>query len=282
MYDSVEKIGGSLVQHGPNNDRIYLMKLNRDDYPDIIPKLDALADENKYTKIFSKIPAWAADAFEESGFRKEAYIPGFYNKKTDVFFYSKFVDPKRLIVDPETESIISKHISLALSKQNKSKSFSDKVKPPFQLRILTKDDASELTKIYQKVFRTYPFPVFEENYIRKTMDGDVIYFGVFKNNNLIAVSSSEMDIKAGAAEMTDFATDPEFTGNNLSLLLLYEMETEMKKLKIKTLYTIARCLSPGMNITFAKMGYKYSGTLINNTDISGKIESMNVWYKSST
>ena len=38
-------------------------------------------------------------------------------------------------------------------------------------------------------------------------------------------------------------------------------------------------MSAGMNITFSKNGYKYGGTLVNNTDISGQIESMNVWFK---
>ncbi|MDD4047577.1 MAG: putative beta-lysine N-acetyltransferase, partial [Clostridia bacterium] len=37
--------------------------------------------------------------------------------------------------------------------------------------------------------------------------------------------------------------------------------------------------SYGMNISFAKHRYQYCGTLINNTNISGSIESMNVWYK---
>ena len=35
----------------------------------------------------------------------------------------------------------------------------------------------------------------------------------------------------------------------------------------------------GMNITFAKQKYIFAGTLVNNTDISGGIESMNIWYK---
>ncbi|MEZ4485255.1 MAG: hypothetical protein R2864_11955 [Syntrophotaleaceae bacterium] len=34
-----------------------------------------------------------------------------------------------------------------------------------------------------------------------------------------------------------------------------------------------------MNITFAKHGYSYGGTLTNNTQISGDLESMVVWYK---
>ena len=81
------------------------------------------------------------------------------------------------------------------------------------------------------------------------------------------------------AEMTDFATLPDYRGNNLSLNLLREMEAEMRLRKMKTLYTIARSHSAGMNITFSKLDYSYSGTLINNTDIAGKIESMNIWYK---
>jgi hypothetical protein len=34
-----------------------------------------------------------------------------------------------------------------------------------------------------------------------------------------------------------------------------------------------------MNITFGRRGYRYAGTLVNNTWIGGAIESMNVWYK---
>ena len=34
-----------------------------------------------------------------------------------------------------------------------------------------------------------------------------------------------------------------------------------------------------MNKTFLNAGYNYSGTLTKNTQIAGKIESMNVWYK---
>ena len=42
---------------------------------------------------------------------------------------------------------------------------------------------------------------------------------------------------------------------------------------------MARSLSYGMNIAFSKMGYNYSGTVINNANISGAIESLNIWHK---
>ena len=96
---------------------------------------------------------------------------------------------------------------------------------------------------------------------------------------MVAASSSEMDVDGRNTEMTDFATLPEARGQGLAQHLLQIMERAMRKTGIQTAYTIARALSPGMNITFAKAGYRFGGTLINNTQISGQIESMNVWYK---
>lgn len=278
MYDTIEKMSKSLIQHGPNNNRIYLMKLHKDDYPNIINKLDLLAAEKNYTKIFAKIPLWAISEFQSDGYIKEASIPNFYNGKMDMYFFSKFIHHSRSILDTHDRTLIDEHIRLALSKQGKPIVVQEN--PLFNLKILNEDDTHKLTEIYWKVFRSYPFPIFEEEYLKKTMQENVLYLGVFKDEQLIAVSSAEMDVTAKNAEMTDFATDPKFAGNNLSLILLREMEAEMRKRKIKTLYTIARCYSAGMNITFAKMDYTYAGTLINNTDISDKIESMNVWYKS--
>jgi len=57
------------------------------------------------------------------------------------------------------------------------------------------------------------------------------------------------------------------------------MEEVVKEEGFKTAYTIARSKSTGMNITFARAGYGYQGKLINNTNISSGIESMNVWSK---
>lgn len=79
--------------------------------------------------------------------------------------------------------------------------------------------------------------------------------------------------------MTDFATLPDQRGKNLSVLLLNALEKSMKEQGITTLYTMARLNSIGMTKTFLKMDYCYSGTLIKNTNIAGKIESLNILYK---
>ncbi len=117
------------------------------------------------------------------------------------------------------------------------------------------------------------------------MDENFIYFGIQKNDEIVALSSSDICIDYQNAEMTDFATLPEYQGRGFALYLLYKMECEMIKRSIKVAYTISRAMSSGINIIFAKMGYKYGGTLYNNTNISvdkmtpRKFESMNVWYK---
>ncbi len=114
------------------------------------------------------------------------------------------------------------------------------------------------------------------------MDIDSIaYYGAFDaKGKLVAASSAEMDKTSLNAEMTDFATRPDSRGHNIALHLLRLMEGDMAERGLKVLYTIARALSAGMNVTFARAGYIFTGTLVNNTNIAGSIESMNVWYKS--
>jgi lysine 2,3-aminomutase len=279
-YDKIEKINNSTIQHGKNNNRIYLMKLDKKDYPEIIKKLNSIAKKNEYTKIFVKIPKWAIDEFKKEGYIQEGHIPNFYNNKTDAYFFSKFIDKNRADLAPDKRKQIDKNIKLAQSK--KKPYLNVEFRPGLKLKILNEGNIDDLAELYKQVFESYPFPIFNPEFIKTTMNDNVVYFGIYDKHNLIAAASSEMDVKSQNAEMTDFATLPDYRGHNLSLTLLREMEAEMRQRKIKTLYTIARSHSPGMNITFAKLNYSYSGTLINNTDIFGKIESMNIWYKNLT
>jgi beta-lysine N6-acetyltransferase len=65
----------------------------------------------------------------------------------------------------------------------------------------------------------------------------------------------------------------------LAVRLLNRLEDEALKRGVKTAYTIARVDSYGMNRVFVKLGYRYAGCLINNTQIGGRIRSMYVRYK---
>jgi len=273
--DKIESIGSSIVQHGKYNSRIYLMKLASGDSPQIIDKLDRLAQENGYTKIFAKVPASEKDIFSKRGYVEEAVIPLFSHGLEDVCFLAKYFSEKRALETNQEE--ITTILEACKERQKNAK----KIELPEELgfRVCADRDAVEMASLYQEVFESYPFPIFDPEYLKKTMQSHVIYFGIWHNGELAALSSSEMDIESQNAEMTDFATLPQYRGKSLASYLLKHMEAEMKERKIKTAYTIARAYSWGMNLTFAGLNYKYGGTLINNTNICGRLESMNVWYK---
>jgi len=276
MFDIVEKLNTATIQHGKANDRIYLMNIGSEPVQRIIHEIEQLAAKHSYTKLFCKIPEKYNTQFIRNNYKQEAYIPKFFNGKKTVSFMSKFLDTSRGILTKDEKKSIKKIISLANSKKN---SYNPEKANNFYFKILDKDDIPALKNVYKTVFASYPFPIFQENYLLETMTNNIVYFGAFFKGKLVSASSAEMDIKARNVEMTDFATLPDYRGNSLSVILLDEMEKEMKKRDIKTAYTIARALSAGMNITFSKMNYTYTGTLIHNTNIAGSIESMNIWFK---
>ncbi len=272
-FDSIIQFKNSLIQYGKNSDRVYLMKLDSNEN-EVISFIEQLAIENDLGKIFTKVPETSIQAFLNNNYRIEAEIPNYF-KSEKCCFASKFVKKEREFVSDEHSLEIENNIILAKSKANsKPKEFDSSIR----IKVLDIKDLEKAAELYRIVFKSYPFPIFDASYLESTLDHSM-YFGAFVNGQLVACSSSEMYVQDSSVEMTDFATLPAFLGKNISSMLLVTMENVMKTNGINTSYTIARAMSKGMNITFAKNGYLFSGTLINNTDIFGKIESMNVWYK---
>jgi len=275
MNDEIVTIGSSILHLGKYNDRIYLLKLSRHDFPGILDQLDELASKQQYSKIIAKVPSFAKDGFAGYGYSVEAFIPRFYNGIDDVHFMSKYLKGSRSqSSDPEKVIEILDAAAARSVEENMQE-----LAYGFSYKICDSSDIHQIAQVYRSVFETYPFPIHDPEYIRKTMDENFIYFSIRKNNKIVALASTEMDVDSQNVEMTDFATLPEYQGNGFGVYLLQKMEDEMHKKNIRTTYTIARALSCGVNLIFAKMGYRYSGTLINNTNISGNFESMNVWYK---
>jgi len=272
--DTIGKIGHSTIQHGKDNDRIYLMKLAEKEPVDLIQQLDHLASANSYSKIIAKVPESAQPYFLINNYRQEAYIPQFYKGNEGAFFMAKYFDQARAIL--KTDSLLNLAGALSVSKNN------NEILPErFTIQIMKARHTIEMANVYQQVFETYPFPITDASYLEKTMqDGSIIYYGIWDNQKLIGLSSAELDRSNLNAEMTDFAVLPAYRGLKLASFLLKEMEKKMEELDFKTLYTISRLNSPGITKTFINNEYHYSGLLINNTNISGKIENMNVFYKS--
>ncbi|NJN26962.1 MAG: putative beta-lysine N-acetyltransferase [Cyclobacteriaceae bacterium] len=223
-----------------------------------------------------KVPEWALEHFLAQNYKLEGSIPHLYGGKEKGYFLSMFFSAKRSYLSNKNKELI-KSVKTMASRIKNTEAF--EISDKYQIRKINKEDVPQLARLYKNVFDVYPFPIFKEVYLSETMEENVIYYGVFKDNKLLAASSAELDLHNLNAEMTDFATHPDFLGRKFSYFLLKKMEKEMAFMGIKTLYTIARATSHGMNKTFGRLNYAMGGTLVNNTLIGQTIESMNVWYK---
>ena len=275
--DIIESIGsGTIIQHGKQSNRVYIMKLLKEDLALAISHCNTIALEYGYTKIFAKVPAWATPVMKANGYITEAQIPGFYNNSETAFFLAKFLNSDRLLDIPNDDLAGLTNLLIENPYANKTPDFTCE----YSAKVLTEQDVHYITALYKKVFDSYPFPIFEDEYILQTMKEGVVYFGVFASSDVLAaVSSAEIDYKGKNAEMTDFATDSNFRGKSLANYLLQVMEKHLQAIGVPTAYTISRLKEPAITKTFMKSGYLYSGTLLNNTQIAGSIETMNVFYK---
>jgi putative beta-lysine N-acetyltransferase len=273
--DVIERFGDSIIQHGKANDRAYVMKVGKEDHPAIVDKVTSLALAEDYSKIFVKAPAFARAAFIENSFVEEGHIPGLFRGNEDGFFLSKFLSEERQ--KEKRPDLVSKVLRTA--RQKAGKIGVPSLSPGQVCLIMGKKDVEPMAQLYRKVFASYPFPIHNPAYLARTMDENLVYYGIRADDKLIALASTEHDFDGQNAELTDFATLPQFRRHGLASYLLEKMEEGLRKTGVQTAYTIARAYSFGMNITFAKHGYTYGGTLTNNTQISGDLESMVVWYK---
>lgn len=249
------------------------MRVTPNDAEEIIAEADKLCRDNNYTKCFAKVPEAALLAFLSAGYSIEASVPRFISGGATGFFLGKYYDIDRS--DPPLEELVTLKTILGKKKSIEPPCLN----APYHLRKLTHQDANALANLYAQVFPAYPFPIQDPEYIHQTMDEDVHYIGVFEGASLIGAGSAEVDTLYRNAEMTDLAVLEEKRGRSLTLTLLQALEEEMREMQIPTLFTIARLSSAGINVAFYRMGYRYSGTLKNNTRISTGIESMNIWYK---
>lgn len=276
MPDEILKLGDSLLQHGSLNDRVYIMKVKGTPATEVVQTAQDLAARHGYSKIFAKIPLDLSDVFLEQGFEIEASIPPLHKQDKGIAFVSVFLTKHR--ARPKETPTIMRVKASAQEQAHRSLPIRE-LPSGYELHEATQADCQDLAALFGEVFPTYPFPISEENFLKDNLNNNVRYFLIRKGSHLVAASAAEMDLQSAAVEMTDFATLPDYRGHSFAQILLDQMEQAMDTQKIRTAFTIARAISYGMNITFGRAGYVFCGTLRNNTNISGRIESMNVWYK---
>jgi putative beta-lysine N-acetyltransferase len=284
LIDEVQSLGGSQIQHGPFSDRVYALRLAASDMPEILDDLEELSVERGYGKIVVKARESHLGELEARGFRVEATIPELFGTGENGLFAGKFLDPQRA-VEPRIRRVkevleVARREGVGGAPSNEPWTDPTEVDTELELREAEAEDVEAVASCYRSVFESYPFPIHDPEFIENALDEGTRFFTVWDGESLVAASSMEPGGAPGAVEMTDFATLPSHRGRGLATALLRVMDGQARDVGLRLAYTIARSVSFGMNITFARRSYRYAGTLVNNTQIAGSIESMNVWFKS--
>ena len=282
MADIVTPFGRSLVQHGSFSDRIYALKLDPSDMPDVLDDLEELAIREGYGKIIAKGRSSDAQEFLARGYLEEARVPFFFGPGEDGVFMGKFLNPARS-KEPDPQRV-TEVLEVALEEKREKGTEAGREEPEegkgsLSIREADEGDLQSLASCYGAVFASYPFPIHDPDHLREEMMGGTRFFTAWEGSDLVAASSMEPGGAPGTVEMTDFATLPSHRGLGLATHLLGVMDEAAAEAGERVAYTIARAVSFGMNITFARRAYTFGGTLVSNTQIGGSIESMNIWYK---
>ncbi len=176
--DVVLHRGNSIIQHGHFNNRVYIMKLAPGDIPDIIRYADDLTHKEGYTKIFVKVPESSVEIFANAGYITEATVPYFFHGKEPSVFMARYTDPGRKKVPHET--VIADVLSAAFGYAGERSS--RELPKGFSLMHAHAGDAEEIAALYRLVFKTYPFPIFDPDYIHESMQGQIRYFVIRKSS----------------------------------------------------------------------------------------------------
>lgn len=234
----------------------------------------ALCGKYGMGKIIATIPKEHVHSFIKNDYVHESTIHSFFKGK-DGYNVSYFYNKERAFSDrTEKEDEI---LNNAMKDWNQ---FTQTQYKNFSIRTGTEEDAEEMAKLYDIVFKTYPTPMDNPEFIKNMIRSDQVLFKLVEyNETIVSAASADLNHTYLNAEMTDCATLPNFRGKGLLSELIHHLEISLKNKRFITLYSIARAISPGINIVFSKHGYNYTGRQINNSQIMGKLEDMNIWEK---
>jgi len=240
----------------------------------IIEKTEELCCRNQAEKLIIKGRKEDLFQFFEHGLVLEAIVDRYF-LGSDAYFFTKYYSNDRRCND---HWIAEDGIIHSIFQSDPSSLIT---KPPqdYILKKVDERDAGELAALYRDVFQIYPTPLFDVEYVKKTMEEGTVYYGFFYKGKIVSAASAEINDFYKNAELTDCATRKEHRKYGLMKLILLELERELKHRGIFCTYSIARSLSFGMNAVLFQLGFHYRGRLMNNCYIYDKLENMNIWVK---
>ncbi len=150
----------------------------------------------------------------------------------------------------------------------------------YTIRRAERRDINDIKDIFLKTFATYPSPIENRAYLEGLISRDEYVILVAEHGGEIAgIVSADIDSEHLCAEITDCVVCPEHRGNGVIGNLVDCLEAELKNKGLRYLYSLARAGVLQINAVFHNRGYLYKGRLLNNCNICGRFENMNIWEK---
>ena len=278
MIEKIETIEGTLVYHGNMHNRIYFPEGNLVDLNSLLPKMKNLAKTKNYEKILSKAPESSMNVFKSNGYEVEAKIPGLYNGTIDGYFLADYVRKERQQNDKKSIKTIASVKKIALA-ANKPKTDSHMLLPSnLKIKKLASKDFDALEELHKKAYKYHPNQIKNNSHFTELAAMDHLFYGLYEDEELLVSTTLAIHTNEANMEIVDFVTHPNYRGQNLSYFLVQDIKEQMANFECKTMYTMVRATSYGLNITFSKHGFSFAGTLTNNCVVRDTMESMNVWY----
>lgn len=257
------------------NQRIIVKKYHIKKNNDFFTYLNKLAKKENLTKIITYTKENDLELFLKYNLVVEAVNPYYFHGQP-MYYLSKFLTEER-----KNSTNIAKKEKIIKQSTNKKEINIPCLQAEYSLKPATKKDIPQLINLYKNVFKTYPTPIYNSEYIAKIMDEETANFMVItdKNNKIVSAASADIDKENLCAEITDCATYPQYRGHNFMYHLTKSLEAILEEKKFKSVYTLARAGSIGINKVFSRNKYKYFGRLVKNCHICGNYEDMNLWVK---
>jgi putative beta-lysine N-acetyltransferase len=267
------------LQYDPYNRRLKFFDLHPSDARANSTIAAALRDADG-GELYSKVIVYARPGQEDwrgLGLRREAVIWGFFGNGDNAELWTAYPLPLRGkdIRQDEGDQVAA----LAVHKEK-----TEPVLPAgYSCVPATATDAPQIAALMGLVFKDYPTPISAPR-IAQAISERTSHFRVVRDSHaeLVACASAEIHHSRRSAELTDCATRPAHRGKGLMRCILRTLEQDLREeFGITDCYTIARAYEPGMNISFARLGYRYTGRLVNNCRMPDGFESMNVWCRNT-
>lgn len=257
------------------NRRLKVLDFDAGDVQPMLDRLRWLAEQNDFDKIFLKATQRDWQSFLPHGYLLEGILR-YYFRGEDAYVLSKFRSVDRVT----SAHLIEESDLIEKLMREAPPGPAAPLEKGYQLVRATPAHIPALVELYRDVFKTYPSPLTHPDYILATMERNVLYRAVVdEDGHLVSAASAEIDEKHSNAELTDCATSPRARGKGLMFHIVHALEHDLRAHGIMTAYSLARARSVGMNRVFYRLGHEFSGRLVNNCDIYGQFEDMNIWVK---